>query len=145
MVIVPSFQHQDSFWLYNDSDNLNEHDAELFRDGSSIMDCSNSEPNLSQDDTLSSESEPHESISYNAKLTPTREVEQAKVDKRTDAVIKDEVVISNFIVTTLDDESSAQAKLKGEANAVVKHFKAARQSSPSQRRKHGSSHQGYKF
>ena len=91
MVRVPSFQHQDSILLYNSSDLLNEYDAQLFRDGSSIMDCSNSEPNFSQVDALSSESEPNDPISYkdNAKLTPTREVEKQAKDENTDQVIKD--------------------------------------------------------
>ena len=232
MVRVPSFQHQDSFLLYNDSDVLNEYDAELFRDGSSIMDCNNSEPNSSQDKALSSEPEPTDSMSYkdNAKLTPAREVKRVEVVERADfinslpyearkpengdliptvdiegwndihfttrsewkisssqlemesswrkqrksmghfishshrflrsctmvdeadmitsgfyskdSVIKDEVVISDFTVTTVDDdESSDQANLKGEANAVVKYFKAPHQSSTSQSRKHESSHE----
>ena len=93
MVRVPSFQHQDSILLYNSSDLLNEYDAQLFRDGSSIMDCSNSEPNFSQDVALSSESQPNDSIAYeeDAKKAPTREVEQRAKDKNTDqnTILKD--------------------------------------------------------
>ena len=233
MVRVPSFQHQDSLFLYNDSDVLNEYDAELFRDGSSMMNCSNSEPNFSQDDALSSKSEPNDCIAYqeDTKLTLTQELEQTEIVKKPDlqletrrleeedltpivdfngwndihftkqrefkilssqlyaksslttdqcwrtqrksmgnfishsqrfirsstvvdegdmitsgfyskdAVIKDEVAISNFTVTAVDDESSAQEKFKGEANALVKCFEATHQSSPSQSRKHESSHE----
>ena len=87
MVRVHSFQHQDSFLLYNDSDVLNEFDAELFRDGTSIMDCSNSEYELSRDCLLTSESEPNDLICYqeDTKSTPTQELAQAEVVKKTDS------------------------------------------------------------